>query len=335
MLVDARRGVVIRIEDADSFFSSLEEKVEALAELEAPHPLAPRVAVATLKRYLADERHHIRLHDLLFDEVVRVEASTSLEAMPMDGEATIPALQARLRQYEATCETLVSLMATGAYWADTRQLSLFTRVLERLGNRWGEPRSGLVVLIEMLDYPATLALYGAGLGAVGGNRLDSLARLLGEVRIVRHGARMPLLHEIAPTSVVEHEIFRRPPEQGQLYTPVNDHLARVLREPLRDLIPNDDNFTETFDRFEYLLSIAYADLSGEVGERVWAPVGSYVWRQRHWRGEGALRNRIEAEAREAGDTWPFLHGPLFHGQVERFLEVKQALDAHVGGLPII
>jgi hypothetical protein len=40
---------------------------------------------------------------------------------------------------------------------------------------------------------------------------------------------------------------------------VSDHLAEVLREPLRELIPSDTS-TEVFDRFEYLLAIAYGDL---------------------------------------------------------------------------
>jgi hypothetical protein len=334
-LLKSRRGVQVPIADADSFFVEVEEKVRALADLQAPHPLSAKVAVATLKRYLADDRHRIRLHDLLADEVTRVEQETSLEAMPVtpDQDASQAAAQARLARYEAICETLFSLMAVGARWANGEQLQPFIGVLERLGNRWREPHGGsaLVVYQELLDYPATLALYGAGLGAIAGDRLDTLAHLLGDVRIVRSGKRMPLLQEISPTNVVDGAILQGPPQQGRRYTPVNDHLADVLREPLRELIPSEA-FTELFDRFEYLLSIAYADLSaGEtVGETAWAPYGSYAWRHR-WDDEGGFRDQIGVEAREAGEGsggWPFLQGPLFDGKLDRFLEVKRAVDAY-------
>lgn len=341
-LLESRQGVRVPIRDADSFFVELEEKVRALADLQAPHPLSAKVAVAALKRYLAEDRYRIRLHDLLADEVTRVEQKTSLEAMPVtpDQDTSQEAMQARLARYETICETLVALMAVGARWADGEQLSLFVGVFERLADRWREPREGSanVRYQELLDYPATLALYGAGLGALAGNRLDSLARLLGDVRIVRRGRRKPLLHEIAAVGVVDEWILQ-PPGRRERWTPVSDRLAEVLREPLRELVPSDEAFLEVFDRFEYLLALAYADLAaGEtIAETAWAPAGSFAWRHRHERGEEGFRGRVEIEAREAGagpDGWGFLRGPLFGGDLERFLEVKRALDAHLLSLPI-
>lgn len=343
-LLESRRGVQVSIRDADSFFVKLEEKVRALADLQAPHPLSTKVAVATLKRYLADHRYRIRLHDLLADEVTRVEQETSVEVMPIDpsqvADATWRGLRERLARYEAICETLVSLMAVGTHWANSEQLGQFIGVLERLGNRWREPHTGTALAAhqELLDYPATLALYGAGLGAVAANRLDVLAHVFGDGRIVRSRKRKPLLHEISPADVVDPNIFQPPQGQGRRYTPVSDHLAEVLREPLRELIASEA-FTELFDRFEYLLAIAYADLAaGEtVGETVWIPAGSFAWRHGRHRGEGDFRDQIAVEAREAGEGaggWQFLQGPLFGGKLDRFLEVQQAVDAHVARLPI-
>jgi SIR2-like domain len=342
LLLENRSGVQVPIKDANSFFVELDEKVRALADLQAPHPLSTKVAVATLKRYLADDRHKIRLYDLLADEVTRVEKETSIEAMPVDpGQDTSQdAGKARLARYEAICETLVSLMAFGARWAEDEQLPLFTGVLERLGNRWREPNQGsaLVRYQAMLDYPATLALYGAGLGALAGDRLETLAHVLGDVRVVRLGKRKPLLHVVSPSEVIDGAILQRPPNQGRLYTPVNDHLAEVLREPLRELIPSE-SFTALFDRFEYLLSLAYADLAAgnKIGDSVWAPIGSYVWRHRwEWGEEGGFREQVAAEAREAEEDsgWTFLHGPLFEGDIERFFDLQKAVDKHFAHFPM-
>lgn len=119
---------------------------------------------------------------------------------------------------------------------------------------------------------------------------------------------------------------------------MNDHLAEVLREPLRELIPSDEAFLDVFDRFEYLLSLAYADLAqgDTVGESAWASAGSYAWRHRHDRGEGSFWHAIEVEAREAPAPfgWEFLRGPLFGGSLDRFLKVKTAVDAYLRSLPI-
>lgn len=337
-LLESRRGVQVQITDADAFFVELEEKVRSLSELAAPHPLSRKVAVTTLKRYLAEDRYRIRLHDLLADEVTRVEEETSLEAMPVDPnqDSSYVAARARVARYEAICETLVSLMAVGARWATHDQRPEIIGVLERLGNRWRGPHPGsaLVIYNELLDYPATLALYGAGLGAVAGDRLDTLAHILGEVHIVRLGRRESLLQEVAPADVVEGGMFQTRAGQ-RLHTPVNDHLAEVLREPLRELIPSEE-FIEVFDRFEYLFTLAYGDLTaGEtVGETVWVPFGSYRWRR--WSSDESFREQPAVDAREAADDpgWPFLWGPLFGGRVERFLEVKAAADAHLNRLPI-
>jgi hypothetical protein len=116
---------------------------------------------------------------------------------------------------------------------------------------------------------------------------------------------------------------------------VSDHLGEVLVGPLRDLIPEGE-FIDLFDRFEYLLALAYGDLKAgeQVPETLWAPAGAFVWR-RGWRGdEPEFQEQIALEAREAGDGWGFLQGPLFKGSLDRFLSVQQAVDAFLTGLPM-
>ena len=133
-----------------------------------------------------------------------------------------------------------------------------------------------------------------------------------------------------PGQVVESDLLQ--PEGGQRYhTPVNDRLGRVLREPLREFVPADERWDIEFDRFEYLSSIAYADLSAREREFRWAPVGSFGWRRRNW-DDGRLFVEIEEEARAAGDAWPFLQGPLFAGSLDRFLEMKAGVDRTVAQL---
>ena len=51
-LVALRKASVVSIENADSFFVKLAEKVQSLQEFSAPHPLSINAAVASIKRYL-------------------------------------------------------------------------------------------------------------------------------------------------------------------------------------------------------------------------------------------------------------------------------------------
>jgi hypothetical protein len=71
-LIQHRSGQLVSIKDADSFFRSVQEKVEALERFSEPHSLSTKTAVATLKKYLAEDRFRIRLHDLIDEEVTRV-----------------------------------------------------------------------------------------------------------------------------------------------------------------------------------------------------------------------------------------------------------------------
>jgi hypothetical protein len=331
-LIELRRGAVIETDGADSFFIDLEEKVKSLQELARPHPLSSALATATLKRYLTDDRHRIRLHDLFSDELSGVERETTAETFPAGGEyPTRDSMMVRLERYEAISETLIALNAVAGYWGGAQHRELLCAGIDRLAARWSSVEGGFEVWTNLRQYPTLLALYAAGLGASVARRLETLAHLLGDLELVRYNESRFLLYHLAPGRVVESDLLQ--PDGGQRrYTPVNDHLGRVMREPLREFVPADDRWESEFDRFEYLFSIAYADLSAQGRDFRWTPVGSFAWRRRRW-DDGVLFAEIEEEARAGGDSWPLLQGPLFAGSLDRFLEMKAAVDQTVASLP--
>lgn len=186
-LAELRRAVVIPIPDADRFFVELEEKVTALDDIEAPHPLTAKVAVATVKRYLADDRHRIRLFDLVNDETATVERETSDAAFPPSGNPpNADEVTRRLERYEAICGPLTSIMAVGCYWGEAQHRPMWVGVLERLANRFRE-YSGLETWLNLRLYPVVLALYAGGLGAVAANKLETLEALLSGATIRQLG----------------------------------------------------------------------------------------------------------------------------------------------------
>lgn len=107
-LYQDRTAQVVSGMGADEFFKKLSEKVAALKDVDAQHPLSARMAVATLKRYLSEKKYEIQLHDLLMDESGKL--ATALFSDPY-----VQNPPRSLKDYEARVETLLHLLAAGGY----------------------------------------------------------------------------------------------------------------------------------------------------------------------------------------------------------------------------
>lgn len=86
---------------------------------------------------------------------------------------------ARVRSYEAACETLVAMAAVGGYWVEDWHYAMWQSALTKLAIRHGG--LGFPEWTELQRYPTTLLLYAAGLGAVeaGERGLLFLGKLFG------------------------------------------------------------------------------------------------------------------------------------------------------------
>ena len=106
---------MIRIEDADSFFETVEQHVRSIEEFSTPHPLSTVAAVASLKRYLPEPRYRIQFFDLVDKTVARVVEATSSEKFAVQGgpDADRESITARVRSYEAV---VLDLVGDGKQW---------------------------------------------------------------------------------------------------------------------------------------------------------------------------------------------------------------------------
>jgi hypothetical protein len=320
-LIELRRAEIVRIPDADSFFQQLAEKVTALQDLDRPHPLSAKVAVASLKRYLVEDRYRIELHDLMMGEVERLRANLSEEHFPLQGVAPNGnELEVRLKRYEAASEILISLMVTWCFWGKEDQEELWAKCLERIANP-PRHRPGYTAWIQLRLYPALLLLYAAGIAAIEAQRYSTLAVLLKEANIRDDDENRPLVLGLHAWAVMDKQFAQQLPGMERRYTPVSDHLCDVLREPLREILPEDDAYEDTFDRFEYLLALVYTDLREKQNLPLGAPIGRFGWRNRDF-AKRHIATLVESEVAEAGDMWPPLQAGLFDGSVERFKLVK-------------
>jgi hypothetical protein len=122
-VIDQRDAEIIAIDSANDVFTLLDEKLESLRNLDATHPMSIEVAVATVKRYLAEDRHRIRLEDLMRDEVEKVFVEASIDRGQDAGEPLPDAYLRHLRELEVASEKLCGMSIVLASHDDGNQLS--------------------------------------------------------------------------------------------------------------------------------------------------------------------------------------------------------------------
>lgn len=179
-LISLRRAETIKINAADEFFLDLSEKVQSLEELSRPHPISIQAAVASVKRYLVDERHSIVLRDLISLETERlVDHLSDVSRFPMNTPRNADELVKRTEQYQDVSETLLSLLVTGCYWGKPEQSYLWRDCLQRVTN-CKESDNGINSRTDFFLYPDLLLVYAGGIASIASKRFYNLFVILEE-----------------------------------------------------------------------------------------------------------------------------------------------------------
>ncbi len=261
-IIQQRRAEVIPIESANQIFTELIEKVESLRELKLSTPISTAVAVATVKRYLAEPQHRIRLHDLIQEETERVYRELSSKRFETQiNNLTKELFQKRMHEYETLIERLMAMLAALSYHDAGDNANLLTQCIELLMQ---VPRKeGKNVLIDLQYYPALLLVYAAGINALASRRLHNLGAILKKpiYRDYNFNVRTSSIEKLHVLSVFTHGASKWVPRQNaeNEYTPANNYLCEILRPVLHDYLPDSTIFEEIFDIFEYLLALTYLD----------------------------------------------------------------------------
>lgn len=322
-LIALRRAVVLSTSGAESFFPQLTEKVISLDDLSQPHPMTAKVAVATLKRYIAEDKHAIRLHDLINEETERVrQAVFDPDFLKTIYPITADSLKRWLHECEARMDTLLHLYINGCYWGKPQHHRLWIRCLERMGSVSMETfnNGGGSILTS---YPALLLLYCGGIAAVAAEDHALLNGLLSDATVgimTRFGQREQKVALILAALSDCSDEFQL--VQGNRSNfPVSDYLFLLLRSPLRTIVPDDRRYDKLFDRFEYLSTICF----GDTFNTTHMPIGRFG--KQAWYGEaGDIAGTIATELEKYGDNWPPLKGGLCGGSAERFRTRQQQVD---------
>ncbi len=306
-LIARRDAQVIPIDGADAFFEAVQHHVEAIEEYSKPHPLSTEAAVASLKRYLPEQRYQIRLGDLIDATVERVKGATS--GPEFDANSPTPTLEtvtARIRAYDAACSTMIAMAVVGGRWAEQEHIRPWQRALKHLCTV-DHLAGGNVMWLGIRLYPAALLLYALGLGAVESDRLALLGQLFSTGVSNIRGKELAAVHVVAPSrlvSVGEIKGKLRGKENHKL--PLNEWMHEILRQPSRRDIPDDEKYMTNFVKLEILMSLStgYQPRPDGVGlaRGIFVDRTDITWK---------LLQEIDQSIRSFGDESPYVTAEIF------------------------
>jgi len=304
-LVEHRDGNVVSIDGADNFFYNLKERVQALEDAEPGAPLSKEVARERAKRYLAREERKIDLADLIREETEQLRGRLiDPERFDLHVETDNESVEGRLEKYEKEVETLAAVFSTCAYWGTKVPNSgeqQMAKSLQRIGSAQPDVSPRYRIWERLARYPATLLMYSLGVTAVEAENWDLLYDILIETDANPNSPNPKMLIMYAHPFFVGAELNSRESTQF-LY----NRMEETLRGPMRELIPDDQGYKQTFEELEMLSDMVIVDLFQEVHDReIDYP------RSRYW--ELRLGEKIEAQ----GEGWGPLQAGFFGGDLDR------------------
>lgn len=324
-LIDLRRAQIIQIVDANTLFREVGEKVFALQEISKPHPLSAKVAVTSLKKYIADERYRIHLFDLVRAETEKLYQELDAKHFPAEGiQITPEEFRKRIRRYEALTEILLALMINGCHWGGREHESIWVKCIERIANPPGQ-RNGFEIWLSLRLYPALLLLYGGGIASIAADNYQTLTALFTQAMVRQGYVENPLVVHVYAGAVMDRNVWEYLPGVERNSIAVSEYLYKLLRDPLKELLPDEIHYERCFDRFEYILGLVHADLFHKKSGQIWRPAGRFMLRNRYYPQE-SIMDELEKEIASLGSNWPPLKAGLFDGSIERIRFIKSSFD---------
>ncbi len=333
-IFDFRQCQFIKINDADSFFSSVAEKVSALNNINKSHPLSAKLAIQTIKKYIIDEKQIINLHDMINAETEKVyKLLQSNRYDTLHDPADDAELLKRINQYESDIEILQSMIIYSCYWGDIDHCKKWIKSINRLGVL-PLPKSSYDIWLNLLAYPIIILFYCGGMAALAANKFDIFKSILLDTMISFMGRESKMILYLSS------EIHLMTEDRTNILG-VRGHPNKLsklffnnLREPFRELIPDDKEYMINFDKFEYLMSLVHAFLVNKQGQHYWSRGGCFIQR-RFAQDSSNVVKTIEDEIKYQKTEWPLLKIGLFEGNIDELLKTKEAIDEEIRRAPMI
>lgn len=301
---------------------------------------------SAVKSMLLEPSRQIELNDLIQAEADRARASlNNTELFPMDGQTikTDPdgarKMVERFNAYWSTVEPLAQALVTGCAWGNADQVSLWTQAVRTIASTIDGPQAGNTYLLAVKEFPVHAVVYAAALGSMARKNYASLKAVTVDPFVRDSRDRNAVISHMGPYGYVEtfkvaanllavtsdgHEvedatIATWAQRGGMRFTPISDTFHARLCPLLKELVPDQEDYSDLFDETEILMGVIAADAYAQAQKdqryvgRQW--YGRFTWKARY--GSRPLHRRMQADFEEQGANWPPLKAGLFGGSEER------------------
>lgn len=313
-----------------------------------------------VKGMLRDTSRDIDLNDFVMDIATKIRdqlTDDSLFSVQVSGDepdsvGVVEQIVERLHAYEHVLEPFGKILVVAAAWGEEKHVDLWRRAARLVLNV--RRNGGHARLVGLQDFVRFYLAYVSAIASVDKSNFYCLTALLdAPVRTLEGQAPlMELMHPHfmfqhlepwVPTAVtmkaegqsVTPEVVRalQTRQQGLRYTPVSEYLFRMLRPLFVELIPDDEDYDDLFDRAEALLALKASVAKVEAAEAGRYGVGKwdsrYTWKARF--RSGGPDQALAEEYKEQGERWtPIRQGLLGKPAAPGVLRVNdydsQALD---------
>ena len=190
---------------------------------------------------------------------------------------------------------LCELLGMGVAFGGSRHDHIWRRTVEDIGNVASQPRTGVdMSLLDLLYLPMLMLAYSTLIAGLDRDRYTAIRAALIDARIRNDEnqkvpviscadpwtpfRRADLVSNIALIDAESDEkcdidrigrLLNR--TEGRRFRPGSLLLHLILREALRPMIPDDRDYTETFDKAEVLLALLTADAEDNTDQYIPSP----------------------------------------------------------------
>lgn len=328
-LSDFRKGNLCVIEDADTFFTELNERIMALEECDANHPLNKDIILARTKKYLASPQGNIAFADLFESEGVRAY-NRIMQYAKYDFVLDQNTFQSYLKTHKEAIDTLIPMSILTVQWGKQKHFESVTDILLRLAANPIKIGSSFYEDTLKVHYWAAISmLYAIGIACVKYSKfsyLNTLFRLmLPEHPFSDSSSRTYLLSELHPCYWDKDGLNSL---NGTNYkTPISTILSKQLRPYFEKEIFSESEYVSFFCIFEYMLSLYFKHIGGISYAPDWAPWGEFRWRTAGFqRVTNDLYSMFFTQAENQKNNWEPLKQGMFDGKYEVYEKLKMEVD---------
>jgi len=330
-LAKFRGGKTLKINDADTFFTELSERVNALETIGRDVTITRDVAIARIKKYIVKPESIILLNDLFEDECAKVidniKSSDFASQMPSQD-----LWNKVLAQADKDLGILLPMCIETIRWSKREHEKIVFDILNKLINTFILPKGVYYPDSWRLEYYSRLELlYGIGLACVYYHKFSLLNSIFG---IKMSGPENLNKEKNNIVGVLNSELINKSAlntiSENNYGTPLSTILGERLAIHFENLM--GDDYASYFAIFEHLLGLFYNYfIPGShdfFNDHV--PSGEYFWRKIDLHNnEDDIFCSFFKQIEDQKDNADILKQGMFKHSYSKYKEIKDRVDVYI------